>query len=213
MSQFTFDLPVHKASPQSDVLFMALRGVTGRNNAPVNPRALREDGTPMYSAGLTVRAKFVDHVEPFNVPNLGSVKTVTIDRVFHPVNNDGTWNESEISLYNDCCNTVRRQGRDFAEHNIKCDGNWSEAARNNARTRFLNFAKTFGFGVAADQDKYWAKGAKFPGNTGNTGPSASRTSPITSPTNTNLNSDWAVPFDDVTDEPSTNATDDDTDTL
>lgn len=207
MSQFTFDLPVHKASPQSDVLFMALRGVTGRNNAPVNPRALREDGTPMYSAGLTVRAKFVDHVEPFNVPNLGSVKTVTIDRVFHPVNKDGTWNEAEISLYNDCCNTIRRQGRDFAEHNIKCDGNWSEAARNNARTRFLNFAKTFGFGVAADQEAYWAKGAKYPGNTS---PTNTRTSPIASPTNANLNSDWAIPFDDA---PAHEPADDDTDTL
>lgn len=204
MSQFTFDLPVHKASPQSDVLFMHVRGVLGRGNRRVNPRALTDDGLPLYARGLTVRAKFVDHVEPFDVPSLGSTKTLTIDRVFRPIADDGSWNESEISLYNDCCNTLLRQGTDFAEHNIKCSGSWSEAARLNARTRFLNFAKTFGFGIAADQEKYWAKGAKYPGNTS---PSASRTSPIASPTNTNLNSDWAVPFDDATGEPPTNAVD------
>lgn len=195
------DVPALTPSPKSDVLFQVLRGVFGQGNRRINPKALDESTrTPVYHSGLTVRVKFVCHTDTFTFPGIDTpVKSVTVERTFHPVNPDGTWNDADLNAYNNCSRAAATLGQSFGLQSRKTNGVWSPENTQIAFDSFQNFCTNHGFSLSPKQEPYWSKdedGRKYFTNTRNSGTTAqpNTNAPITDP---NLNIDWATDIIDA----------------
>ena len=193
MSQFTYTpknlvttAPIQHF--ESDVQFRATRGIWGSGRSRINPTDVvaTEKGTFAKYPTLTVEIYVLCHAFPFALmADQTPAHKFNYSRQFRLMNDDGTWNDSELNAYYTASQSCLALGQRIQSLSDRCKGSWSNedaAAVLDAVTDWINAHQ---FRLSARQEDYTPKGvspARSNSRTTKTGghPLPSGTAPISS---------------------------------
>lgn len=206
------DISQRQATPKSDIFCRIERGafhtVNGRRER-MDPKAYDEKTrSPRYRNGITVLVKFMCHLLTpdaptpadgiIDFPKLGKVRSITLERTFRPVADDGSWNDAEINAYFACIKNFMSFIDWIGDIARKNNGLWDEPTCDKAYAHFQKLQQHYAFVLPAQQLPYWGKdedGRKYFTKDGPGLPGPSRDQPIANP---DLNAPFLDPLDSDT---------------